>query len=187
MTDIVLGGRTFAPANFDRMTSLMECHVMSVMRRSGIDRIMPELDDTDASWLLKLQAGVLDSGHMHELIAAYLLPVGTTERDWTREKAAEISRFLELVDTPEDRARIHELAVEVAFGFFARGVESLKRSQSALEAHNASNPPNKPQLPPNMSDAAASTPATGRRWFGLWRRSITTDAKRSHAGRSASS
>jgi hypothetical protein len=187
MTDIVLGGRIFAPANFDRMTSLQECHVMKLLRASGLDRIMPAQDDSDAAWLAKLNAAVVDCDHLHELVGTFLLPLGKTERDWTRETAADTCRFLEQIDTPDDRAKVHELGMEVTYGFFVHGLELLKRSQSALEKAERSSPPSSPTNPTPLPVADASTSAPGPLSSEWWRALTSPRARKSPAGRSASS
>ena len=188
MTDIALGGRLFAPANFDRMTSLQECNVMRLLRASGLDRIMPAQDDSEAAWLAKLNAAVVDCGHLHELIGAFLLPIGKTERDWTPQLSGETKGFLEQLDTPEDRETVHKLGMEVTVGFFMHGVASLRRSENALRGIESSTTQSLlRRTPPNVTPAAASTPAPGRRSFGLSLGSIFRRPKKLPAGRSASS
>lgn len=186
MTDIALGGRLFAPANFDRMTSLQECSVMRLLRASKLDRVLPEQDDSNAAWLTKLNVAVVDCGCLHELIAAFLLPIGKTERDWTPQLALETKAFLEQLDTPVDRETVLRLGMEVTVGFFVHGLASLARSESALQKLELSEI-RSPQTTPAQSPAAASTPVPGRRSFGSLLASIFRRRKKSRAGRSASS
>ena len=133
MSDLKIGGRLFSVANMERRTVLMDHYQMALLRSIGLDRVMPEDKEEGQDWLMRLHAELLASGKTCELLGAYLLPSGKTERDWTPEMAQQTARHLERCDTAEDRDLVNELALEFVFGFFRHAVRSLETSRISFE------------------------------------------------------
>lgn len=160
--EIKLGGRIFVLVNYAAITSLNEHYVMKLMRETGLDKVLPEDDglpsyeeieaarqlgklgadeaadllrqksENDTAYFNRLQQAIVDSLRLHDLLAGYMLPLGKTEADWSLELAAETSRFLKGLQSPDDRAEIHRLGSVVVFDFFRAGVASLKTFPSSL-------------------------------------------------------
>lgn len=131
---VVLGGRSFHVIDFDRRIVLQDHYLMALIAAIGADKVMPMDGEGDVEWVVRLQARITDSGRAHELIAGYLLPEGVTQTDWTRESAKEVAKHIGKCNTDEDRALVHQLAIEVALGFFVHGLALWKRSQRLLES-----------------------------------------------------
>lgn len=158
---IKLGGRLFTLVNYAAITSLNEHYVMKLMRETGLDKVLPEDDglpsyedieggirggslsaaeadrliaqkkESDAEYFARLQQTIVDTLRLHELLAGYLLPIGKTESDFTLDLARETTRFLQGLQSPDDRAEIHRLGSIVTLDFFKAGVASLNRFRSS--------------------------------------------------------
>lgn len=139
---VVLGGKRFRVIDFDRRTVLLDHYLMAKTREIGLDKVMPGDAEPDASYLIRLQTVLIDSGKAPELLAGYLLPVrwferfiprslrrrfriGLSERDWTPERARETAWHVGRCDAREDRNLVIDLSMQVAFGFFRQGLAQL--------------------------------------------------------------
>ena len=144
-SDIKLGGRLFSFVNYAAITSLNEHYVMKLMRETGLDRVVPVLDEeSDAAYLARLQAAMIDTLRTHELLAGYLLPLGKGEPDWDLQMARHTALFLQKLSDPDDKAEIQRLALSMVFDFFRQGLASLPDSL------NYSGPPE--TSPPTTSE-----------------------------------
>lgn len=127
MSALRLGGRAFTVINFDRRTVALDHFLLGRIGESGLDRLLPAKGETDVQYMARLQAAAVASGKVPELLSGYLLPVGSSERDWTPELATQTAAHIKQCDTSEDRELVLELAMEVVFGFFRQGIDWHKR------------------------------------------------------------
>lgn len=150
--DVKLGGKTFQVVNYDVITALNEHYIMKLMRATGLDKVLPLTEgETNEAYMIRLQAALVDSLRLPELLGGFLLPLGSTETDWTLAMAGETQRFIEGLTRPDDKAEIHRLGFDVTMDFFRAGLASLKHSQSALDALKGS--PAVSSASPNRSAA----------------------------------
>lgn len=137
--DLKIGGKLFTVANMERRTVLHDLYLQRVLRRSGLDRAIPEPGEDPEAYSLRLYGELLASGAVCELLGGYLLPLGTTEDQWSAELAAATAAHLGACNTEEDRRQVHQLAAEAVLGFFRRELRSLAisriSSRAAAEAH----------------------------------------------------
>lgn len=138
--NVQLGGRQFACVNYEHITVLNEHYVMKLMRATGLDTVMPQPDESDDQYYVRLYARMVDTLKLHELLAGYLLPLGKTEADWTLELAAETAAFIAKLARPEDKAEVHRLGMAVTFDFFAAGLVSLRASRNLMAAKSQHSP-----------------------------------------------
>lgn len=132
--DLKLGGRLFSFVNYAAITSLNEHYVMKLMRETGLDCVIPKTEgEEDSEYLVRLQAAIIDTLQLHELLAGYLLPLGKGECDWDLKMAKQTTRFLQGLQDPEDKAEIQRLALEMVFDFFKQGLALLNASLNSLE------------------------------------------------------
>ena len=149
---IELGGRAFALVNYAAITSLNEHYVMKLMRQTGLDRVLPKADgETDDQYLLRLEAALVDTLRLHELIAGYILPMGKTESDWDLQMARDTARHLQGLQSQADRAEVHRLGMSIVFDFFRHGLDSFKTLEKSLS--ELASPPIQPE---SVSTIAAS-------------------------------
>jgi hypothetical protein len=150
MDEMQLGGRRFRVIDFNRRTVMNDHYLMRTIRLTGVDKALPEEDESQAGYLVRLQTMLLDSGYVPDLLGGYLLPIDKAETDWTVEMARETSGHVGKCQTQEDRELVMRLAIEVVFGFFRQGLDWLKSLQSSSVG---TSPVSKSQ----MSDATVST------------------------------
>lgn len=137
--EIRLGGKLFNAISYEVISSRNEHYLMKWMRETGIDKVMPKPEgESDAEYLLRLQAALVDTLQLPELLGGYLLPAGKAEKDWTPQMAAETAAYIAQVNNAEDRAEVHKLGLAVTFAFFRAGLASLRHSQSVLDSLTAS-------------------------------------------------
>lgn len=131
---IVLGGRAFHVIDFKRRTVDQDLYMMREIRKSGVDKVMPMDGEEDVQFLVRAQTLLIDSGRAVQIIAAFLLPEGCVERDWTVKMAEQTVQHIQKLDTEEDREQVLTLAMEAVFGFFAHGARRLLHFASVLQA-----------------------------------------------------
>jgi hypothetical protein len=136
---LVLGGRSFRATDFERRTVMQDHWLMRELRATGADKVMPMDGEANEVYLLRLQTILIDSGKVPDLLGGYLLPAGTSEREWTPSTARDTAKHIALCDMPEDRELVLTLAMEVAFGFFKQGLAWLARSRSSSLRAEVSN------------------------------------------------
>lgn len=133
----VLGGRRFTAADLDRRTVRHHHYLAAVTRDVGSPKRMPGQDEEPTAFLVEWNADVLASGQSCRLLAAFLLPEGNTERDWSIAMAADTQAFLEGLDTEEDRQLVDALVMECLVGFFQRALRPLISSLNSIAARQA--------------------------------------------------
>lgn len=133
--DIRLGGRLFNVVNYDAITVANEAYIHSLMRATGLDVPLPFKDhETDIEYSVRLQARVIDTLKLPELLGGFLLPMGKTEADWSEAMAAETALYIRQLHQREDREEVFRLAFQVNVYFFREGIASLARSQKSTGA-----------------------------------------------------
>lgn len=133
--DIRLEGRLFNVVNYDVITVANEAYIHSLMRATGLDVPLPFKDDeTDIEYQVRLQARVVDTLKLPELLGGFLLPAGKTETDWSEQMAADTAKFIRALTRREDREEVFKLAFQMNVYFFREGLVSLARSQRSLES-----------------------------------------------------
>ena len=130
---VQLGGRKFEVVNFDRRTLRIDCYLRRIVDEIGIGKMWFKDGETEIQFGLRLESLIIHSGKIEQLLAGYLLPEKTTEREWTEERAGAVADFLGTLDTAADRQLAIELAREVAYGFFRQWLGWFKRSLSYFE------------------------------------------------------
>ncbi len=108
---------------------------VAMLQELGLDAMSnaPDPDEDPEVYISRLTAKVIGTRQVHRIVAHYLLPLGKTETDWTPELAAEIAEHLAGVQEESERAALFELAAELTFGFFQRGVLWLETSRKSLD------------------------------------------------------
>jgi hypothetical protein len=134
---VTLGGRRFVVIHFDRRTVVMDHYLGKMIRRSGVDKVVPMDSDGEGmlaqqAYLLRCQTALLDSGVAHEIIAGFLLPEGKVERDWTPDIARKTAAHIAALDTEGDRDQVLRLSMEAVFGFFRDALARLGSIQRSL-------------------------------------------------------
>lgn len=132
--DIRLEGRLFNVVNYDVITVANEAYIHALMRATGLDVPLPFKEhETDVEYSVRLQARVIDTLKLPELLGGFLLPAGKTEADWTEAMAAETAAYIRQLHSREDREEVFRLAFQVNIYFFREGIVSLARSQRSFE------------------------------------------------------
>lgn len=138
---IKIGGRLFSFVTYQAITSLNEHYVMKIMRDTGLDKVLPRGDEEpDVEYLVRLQSAIIDTLKVHELLAGYMLPAGSSESDWSIAMARSTTRFLQQLQEPEDKAEIQRLALAMVFDFFKNGLASYNASLNSLESSGRESP-----------------------------------------------
>lgn len=141
--DIRLQGRLFNVVNYDVITVANEAYIHSLMRATGLDVPLPFKDDeTDIEYQVRMQARVVDTLKLPELLGGFLLPAGKTETDWSEAMAAETATFIRALTDRADREEVFRLAFQMNIYFFKEGLVSLARSQKSLESLTTQAGPN---------------------------------------------
>ena len=148
--EVRLGGRLFQVVNYDDVSVLNEHYIMSLMRATGLDCVLPmaESEETNEAFMLRLHGKLIDTLKLPELLGGYLLPAGQTEADWTMDMAAETARHIKAMRSPEDKNEVHRLGLLVTMDFFRAGLASLNHSRSVLEALSVNRPKTENVSPP---------------------------------------
>ena len=133
----VLGGRRFTAADLDRRTVRQHHYLAAVTRDVGTPKRMPTEHEKPSAFLVEWNADVLASGQSWRLLAAFLLPEGKSERDWSVAMAEDTQAFLEGLDTEEDRQLVDALVMECLVGFFQRALRPLISSLNSIAARPA--------------------------------------------------
>lgn len=132
--DIRLEGRLFNVINYDVITVANEAYIHCLMRATGLDVPLEFREgETDIEYQVRLQARVVDTLKLPELLGGFLLPAGKGENDWTEEMAADTAKFIRALTRREDREEVFRLAFTMNIYFFREGLVSLARSQNSLE------------------------------------------------------
>lgn len=133
--DIRLGGKLFNVINYDVITVANEAFIHKLMRETGLDVPLKfEKDETDIEYQVRMQARVVDTLKLPELLGGFLMPAGKTETDWSEQQAAETAKYIRALTAREDREEVFRLAFLMNVYFFREGLASLKRSQNSLES-----------------------------------------------------
>jgi hypothetical protein len=149
--EIRLGGRLFDVVRYEAITVINESYIHSLLRATGLDIPLPATDsESDAEYLVRMQARVIDTLRVHELLAGFLLPAGKTELDWSVEMARETAKYIAQLTDRTDRAEVFRLAFEMNLYFFQQGLASLGISP------NASKPEAKTTSPPERTSRSAA-------------------------------
>lgn len=141
--DIRLEGRLFNVVNYDVITVANEAYIHSLMRATGLDVPLAFNEgETDIEYQVRMQARVVDTLKLPELLGGFLLPAGKTETDWTEQMAAETAKFIRGLTKRDDREEVFRLAFQMNVYFFREGLVSLARSQRSLESLTTQAGPN---------------------------------------------
>lgn len=162
----MIGGRFFQPMNLRARTFRADAAQTKLISELRLDRTDIAPGDTEpmVDYVSRLQARIVDTGRITELLGHYLLPSGKTETDWTLELARETAEHLDNVQDDESRRLIWELAAEFVFFFLRSNLARL-----AISASYLTDPINPDPVEP-LSSAESSKPSSenGRRSSDLW-------------------
>lgn len=178
-----LGGRLFDVMNMAARPFRVDAAQVALLQELGLDRteLLPESEEDPVAYIMRLNAALIATQRIPDLLGHYLLPIGKTEADWSPAMARETAAWVEALTSEVDRVLVYELAGEFVFGFFRKGVALLSNSRSfllrVLEEQAT--------LSPSESTAAPSTSARGPASFGRWLGTITRGRSRSASGPSA--
>lgn len=123
-----LGGRRFVAADLSRRTVRQHHHLAAITREVGSPKRMPAEGEDPVEYLVEWNADVLASGQACRLLAAFLLPEGRTEADWSLAMARETQTFLEGLQDETDRELVDQLVMEALIGFFQQALKRLTDS-----------------------------------------------------------
>ena len=140
-----LGGRRYRAADLDRRTVRQHHYLAGITREVGSPKRMPTPDEDPMAFLVEWNADVLASGQACKLLAAFLLPDGKSEPDWSVELANETQAFLESLNTEGDRQLVDQLVMECLIGFFQRALQPL------LGLLNSTSEPSAEAAPPTAA------------------------------------
>lgn len=157
---LTIGGRLFQPMNLRARTfraDAAQARLLSELRLDDVG-LAPQEGEPMPDYVVRLNARLLATDRIPELLAHYLLPMGKTETDWSPAMAAETAAFLGAVQDEESRRLIWELAAEFVF-FFLRS--NLLRHAIFLSSSSDAETPTHPQDPPDAPPAASSKPSSG--------------------------
>lgn len=130
---VTLGGRSFVAIDIDRRTVLIDHQLMTIIQEAGLSRVLPMDGETDADYLVRMQAALIASGRVPDLLGAYLLPEGVSAEQWTRQIARDTAKYVARLNDPDDRELVLRLAMEATWGFFVRGLVSQMHSRAYSE------------------------------------------------------
>lgn len=151
---ITIGGKRFIRADLERRTVRQDHFMTGLFKKTGIDRITPTAEEVkDATlFMVRLHQKIITSGHACEILSGFLIPEGTTEKQWTVATARQVQEVLETADTEEDRLLVSQLAFEVMTGFFRRVLRSLILTLNYSGVDEAS----EPAVSPSTSETQAA-------------------------------
>jgi hypothetical protein len=129
---VQLGGRFFCVIDFDQRSVLQDHYLLRITRELGLDKMLPDPEETDVAYQVRMHNALVDSGRAHELLAGYLLPKGVDERAWTPAIAVEVAAHIGACTARKDRDLVLALGMQVVFGFFRQGLEQLERFRASL-------------------------------------------------------
>lgn len=167
----LIGGKLFHPMNLVARTFRADAAQTKLISELGLDRtdIAPGEAEPMLDYVSRLQARIVDTGRIAELLGHYLLPSGKTETDWTLDMARETADWINNVQDDESRRLIWELAAEFVFFFLRSNLARLAISANFLDT------PADPERVANPDDVASSNPtlANGHQSLGRWQKMIS--------------
>lgn len=142
MTEVyTLGGRRFIAADLSRRTVRQHHYLAGITREVGSPKRLPAEGEDPVSYLVEWNADVLGSGQACRLLAAFLLPEGKSEADWSLEMARDTQAFLEGLQGEDDRELVDRLVMETLIGFFQQALQRLNASLKYSASPEAAHPP----------------------------------------------
>ena len=159
-----IGGREFSPIDLERRTVRQDHFMVSVFRRTGVDRVTALMEEDPKEFLLRLHGKLLASGLACEVLSGFLVPVvdgkPLENKAWRQPIAKEIQEHLEGCDTEEDRNLVNQLAFEAMTGFLQRGLLSLLNSMKSSQRKDGNGTSN--ETSPRIEELSEMKPGTGR-------------------------
>jgi hypothetical protein len=171
MSTLEIGGKKFSLVDLERRTVRQDHYMVAVFRRTGIDKVTPVLQEDPKEFLLRLHQKLLASGLACEILSAFILPEGTTNKQWRPTTAKDVQTHLEDCDTEIDRQLINQLAFEVMTGFFKQGLLSLLNSLRHSTTGQNESPM---QSSPRIEESSEKKLEPGQPSSELFRSSTTT-------------
>jgi hypothetical protein len=124
-------GRTFY--NCTSTSFKQDIYVMSVMRKSGLEKLASEFDITKTDILDEVAQDIIVTasinGQLFEMLGAVLEEEGVP---WTVESAKENAEFFAELRDKRDKDALHGAIVSVILGFFVSGLLSSKNLKNSL-------------------------------------------------------
>jgi hypothetical protein len=121
--EVVLGGRTFSVVIEGSID--WDCHMMAALRKAGM-MPLPRLlaGETPGEYAMRMLIEMLAGGHLPNLLGIVLVPAETSSTAWTPEVGAATEEYVRKLSAPEDRKKVHNLAVSILLDFFRDGTAS---------------------------------------------------------------
>lgn len=129
---ITLGGKLFTVQPYDQMSVWCADHVKRWMSQTAIDKVLPFEGESNPAYLARLNQELVNTLRVPELMGLFLLPMGSAESDWTPQLAKQTQKFVAGLTGAEERDTYEALTLQLALGFFAAVMRSLRRSQNYL-------------------------------------------------------
>ncbi len=127
MHKVTLAGRTFQEVT--NSTLQHDIATCELLQRMGLSKLAEHAGEGDAALRDRIMSGMISSGELLPLLGHLLMPATKKGVDWTPQMAQETAKFFAALNTPEDKAALTGLIVEVALFFCSAAIGSMLTSQ----------------------------------------------------------
>ena len=129
MTTIKLGDRKFTVTEFEHRNVLQDQFTRAILIRSGVDKLVPDADESNDAFMARLDAALLGSGKAHELVAGLLVPEGA---EFDMGEAKKTAAYLATLTDPDDRGQAQKIALITLMGYHAETLLRLGRMPAGI-------------------------------------------------------
>ena len=129
---IHLGGQEFVPIG--ESTVEHDNMFWRLQEKSGLRLVVLEPHEDAEAFARRLLQQLMGNEAFFELLGCLIVPANKTSLDWTPEMMRETAELVKKLHAPEDKARVHSLALSVVIDFFAEGLTCLESFRSSSPA-----------------------------------------------------
>ena len=127
MQKVTLAGRTFhAVENSTLQHAIASC---AMLQRMGLSDLVPRPGEADSAFRDRLMNSLVTSGELLPLLGHLMMPATKKGAEWTPFMAVQTAKFLGALKTPEDKAKLTGLIIDVTLFFCSAAIGSILTSQ----------------------------------------------------------
>lgn len=134
MTKVIqveLGGRKLR--QIVRSTVKHDLWLMDKIRRSGMREITMMVGESAEDFASRLLDTLIQSNSVTPLIAGCFMDEDMDDLKWSPESAMELAKFIDELDSEQDKSKVFEIVVSLVTSFLETGVVSLMTSLNSLK------------------------------------------------------
>ena len=126
------------------------------MQEGGLTQLKQKPGEKLAEFFCRFVFQAMISGEAYELLAAFLVPAGLAEKDWTPDQARQTAQRLKELYQAGHQEEIQKQLAQIGAGFLASQLLSTGSSRTALESDQEGAPAEKPAVPDPAAPASPS-------------------------------